>query len=179
MTASAQTSVDRSFKTVTKDCSGVNWSEEAKATYPTIASACQGVEERDGKSYVKFEGKVSKNINRGEQIAIKFKDGGEMTVTPPPNMVLYVAGRKTPVSRLQRGDELKFYVPEDRFTAQFRDEQTAEVTSAPILRIVHTTTDYQARNLPETAGELPWLAVSGVVLLALGAGITSRRRRPH
>jgi LPXTG-motif cell wall-anchored protein len=178
MTASAQ-SGHPSFKTVTKDCSGIDWSEEAKATYPTIAEACQGVEVRDGKTYVKFEGKVSKNINRGEQLAIKFKDGGEMTVTPPPEMVLYIAGRKTPVSALKRGDELSFYVPEDRFTAQFRDEQTAQVTSAPILRIVHTTTDYTAQNLPATASELPWLAVSGALLLVLGAGITLRRRRSH
>jgi LPXTG-motif cell wall-anchored protein len=44
---------------------------------------------------------------------------------------------------------------------------------------VHTETNYQAQNLPETASELPWLAVSGVMLLALGAGITLRRRRSH
>lgn len=57
-TALAQTSIDRSFTTVTKDCDGVRWSDTALQAYPNIASACQGVEERNGRTYVKFSGTV-------------------------------------------------------------------------------------------------------------------------
>jgi LPXTG-motif cell wall-anchored protein len=128
---------------------------------------------------VKFSGKVSRNINRGEQIKIKFKDGDEIAVAPPANLVLYVAGRKTPVSDLKRGDELSFYVPQDQLAAQFNDEETAAVISAPIIRVVHTTTDYTAQNLPETASQVPWLAFGGALLLTIGAGMSLRRRRRY
>ena len=81
--ATAQTSVDKSFTAVSKDCNGIQWSDRALATYPTIASACQGVEERNGKTYVKFQGTLKRNVNRGEQLVVNFKDGGEVTLTPP------------------------------------------------------------------------------------------------
>ena len=177
LTASAQTSVDKSFTTVTKDCTGVKWSDSALETYPTIASACQGVEVREGKTYVKFSGEIAKNINRGEQLTIKFKDGGEVTLKPPANTALYVAGRKTPVSSLQRGDELTFYVPEDRLVARFDDDASQQVATIPLVRVVET--EQVAQNLPETASQVPWLGFSGALLLVLGAGLTMRRRQQH
>ena len=96
--ATAQTSVDKSFTAVSKDCNGIQWSERALTTYPTIASACQGVEERNGKTFVKFQGTLKKNVNRGEQLVVNFKDGGEVTLTPPPETSFYVNGKKTKVS---------------------------------------------------------------------------------
>ena len=109
--AAAQTSVDRSFTAVSKDCSGIQWSERALAAYPGIGAACQGVETRGGKTYVKFEGTVKKNVNRGEQLVVNFKDAGDMTLTPPAETRLYVNGKSTSVADLKRGDELKFYMP--------------------------------------------------------------------
>ena len=78
--ATAQTSVDKSFTAVSKDCNGIQWSDRALTLYPTIASACQGVEERNGKTYVKFQGTLKRNVNRGEQLVVNFKDGGEVTL---------------------------------------------------------------------------------------------------
>jgi LPXTG-motif cell wall-anchored protein len=173
--ASAQTTVDRSFTTTSKDCSGVNWSPTARTLYPNIATACQGVEERNGKTYVKFEGKVEKNINRGQQLAIKFKDGGTLTLAPPANTALYVNGKKTPVRDLQRGDELNFYVPQDQLVAHFVEE---EIT-APLVRVVEEEETQVAQNLPETATQTTWFAFAGAILLAMGAGLTLRRRRRH
>src|SRR5688572_26786143 len=111
--ATAQTSVDKSFTAVSKDCSGIQWSDRALATYPTIASACQGVEERNGKTFVKFQGTLKRNVNRGEQLVVDFKGGGQVTLTPPPETNLYVAGQRTPVSKLERGSELNFYISAD------------------------------------------------------------------
>lgn len=181
VSALAQTSVDRSFKTTSNDCSAVVWSDAALKAYPTIASACQAVEERDGKKYVKFEGRVARNINRGEQLAINFKDASEMTVTPPANTVLYVNGRKTPVSQLQRGDELKFYVPEDRLAAQFHEDNTPQTqyVVVPIVyrEIIREEVPERTASLPSTASELPLVALSGMLLLGLGAGLSLYRLR--
>jgi hypothetical protein len=181
--ASAQTSVDRSFKAVSKDCSGVQWSKEALAKYPTIASACQGVEERNGKTYVKFEGEVERNIDRGKELAIKFKDGGTLTVSPPPETVLYVEGKKTPVANLKRGDDLNFYIAEDRFAAQFENvEAPTQPVVAPVVAqapVEEDDSEQMAAALPATAGPLPLLALGGFLTLGLGGLLTLYRRRSH
>jgi LPXTG-motif cell wall-anchored protein len=180
LAAVAASAQSKSFTVKSKDCAGVQWSAQAVQTYPNIAKACQAVEEKDGKTFVKFEGEVEKNINKGDQIQIKFKDGGTMTVNPPENLVLVIDGRKTPLSSLKRGDDLVFRVPEDRFTAQFNDEETQQVAEAPILRVVEEEEEPQvAQNLPETATQTTWFAFAGAILLAMGASLTMRRRRNH
>jgi LPXTG-motif cell wall-anchored protein len=173
----AQTSVDRSFTAVSKDCSGIEWSDRSLATYPTIASACQGVEQRNGKTYVRFEGAVKRNVERGQQLVVNFKDGGEVTLTPPPETNLYVNGKRTAVADLQRGDQLNFYISEDRLAAQFPETevQSARLIVVPI--VVHETTQHLAATLPHTASSLPLLAVGGIFTLCFGGLLTLYRRR--
>lgn len=178
--AFAQTSVDRSFTTTAKNCDGVKWSAKALATYPTIASACQAVEERDGKNYVKFEGTVKRNANEGKQLTVNFKDGGEVTLTPPPETTLYVDGRRTPVADLKRGDKLSFYISEDRFVAQLPSDETptAQFVAAPIAPAAPSEGDEQmAAALPATASPLPLLGLCGFIVLGAGAVLTLFRRR--
>ena len=177
--ATAQTSVDRSFKPVTKDCSGIEWSERALATYPTIASACQGVEERNGKTYVKFSGTLNRNVNRGEQLVVDFKGGGQVTLSPPPETNLYVNGQRTPVSKLERGSELNFYVAEDRLAAQFTPTAEPEIqtTRMVIVPIVVDRPERMAASLPSTAGEWPLVALTGMLALGFGGLLTLYRRR--
>ena len=176
--ATAQTSVDRSFNSVSKDCSGIQWSERALATYPTIASACQGVEERNGKTYVKFSGKLNRNVNRGEQLVVDFKGGGQVTLTPPPETNLYVNGERTPVAKLEKGAELNFYVAEDRLAAQFPQTPEPEITTTRMVIVpivVHE--ERLAASLPSTSGEWPLVALSGMLALSFGGLLTLYRRR--
>ena len=178
--ALAQTSVDRSFTTVSKDCPGIQWSAEALQAYPNIAKACQAVEERDGKTYVKFAGRVERNINNGEQLKINFRDGDTLTLTPPTNTTLYVNGKETPVADLQRGDSLQFYVPEDQFVAQVAKDdtpQTQYVVVPIVYREVIREPEQAAAVLPDTAGDLPLVALSGLMLLGLRAGFTIARMK--
>lgn len=177
----AQTSVDRSFKTTSKDCSGVQWSERALSTYPTIATACQGVEQRNGKSYVKFEGTVQRNADRGKQLTVNFKDGGTITLTPPAETHLYVNGKRTAVADLQRGDELNFYIAEDRLAAQFAENDATPTTQYVIVPIVvrdqSSGNEQLAASLPSTASPLPLLALCGFLTMGFGAMLTLYRRR--
>ena len=175
--ATAQTSVDRSFKPVTKDCNGIQWSERALTMYPTIASACQGVEERNGKTYVKFSGTLNRNVNRGEQLVIDFKDGGQVTLTPPPETNVYVNGQRTPVSKLEKGAELNFYISEDRLAAQFTPTAEPEVqTTRMVIVPLVVPEERMASNLPSTAGALQLVALSGMLTLGFGALLTLYRR---
>ena len=172
--ASAQSSVDRSFSAVSNNCDSITWSEKAVATYPTIASACQGVEERNGKRYVKFSGTVKSNKEQGQRLVVNFKDGGEVTLTPPPETNLYVNGKKTPVADLARGDELRFYIAEDRLAAQFPETET---TSARFVIVPIVVREQQLAALPHTAGTLPLLALMGTFSLSLGGLLSLYRRR--
>ena len=175
--ATAQTSVDKSFTAVSKDCNGIQWSDRALATYPTIAAACQGVEERNGKTYVKFQGTLKRNVNRGEQLVVNFKDGGEVTLTPPPETSFYVNGKKTKVADLERGSDLNFYIAEDRLAAQFPETevQTARLVIVPI--VVREQAPERMASLPSTAGPLPLLALGGMLSLGFGGLLTLYRRR--
>ena len=175
--AGAQTSVDRSFEAVANDCGSIHWSDKALATYPTIASACQGVEERNGKRYVRFEGTLKKNVNRGEQLVVNFKDGGEVTLSPPPETSLYVNGKKTAVKDLERGSELKFYIAEDRLAAQFPETETQSARLVIVPIVVRDQSHEQLASLPSTASPLPLLALGGLLSLGLGGFLRYHRRR--
>jgi hypothetical protein len=174
--ANAQTSVDRSFTATSDNCSGIQWSEAALERYPNIAAACQGVEERNGKKYVKFEGKLKSNQG-GERIVVDFKDAGEMTLTPPPETTVYMDGRSTPVARLKRGDELNFYIAEDRLAAQFpeTESQTTRFVVVPLAE--EEEPEQMAAALPATASWLPMLAISGFMALMFGSLLTFFRHR--
>jgi hypothetical protein len=180
--ASAQTSVDRSFTVDSKSCEGIQWSSEALEMYPTIESACQAVEERDGKTYVKFEGKVKRNVDRGKQLVVDFKDGGEVTLRPPPEMHVYLDGRRTPAAKLQSGDELNFYVPEDRFAAHFPETETVTTrfVVVPMVQPQQTVAEQPSERmaaLPATAGWMPLLALLGLTTIGTGVVLTCVRRR--
>jgi hypothetical protein len=183
--ASAQTEVDRSFTTVSKTCDGIRWSDRAIQTYPTIASACRAVEERDGKTFVKFEGTVRRNLNRGRELIVNFRDGGDVTLTPPPDTRLYIDGRPTPVDQVRTGDRLTFYVAEDRLAAQFPETEavTTRYTIVPIARAEQEVAEEEeaerTASLPATAGWLPLLGFAAWITLGLAAflGIFGRRAR--
>src|SRR5262245_98562 len=178
-TAAAQSKTDRSFTAVSSSCDSVRWSEEALATYPTIGSACQGVQERDGKRYVKFTGTVKRNENGGRKLVVNFKDGGDVTLTPSPDLKVTVNGKKTPIAELGRGSELSFYVAEDRFAAQIPETPEVEIQSARFVVVpiyLHEPQE-QLAALPHTAGPLPLLALLGMFSLGLGGLLSLSRRR--
>jgi hypothetical protein len=114
---------------------------------------------------------LKKNVNRGEQLVVNFKDGGEVTLSPPPETSLYVNGKKTAVRDLERGSELKFYISEDRLAAQFpeTETQTARLVVVPIVVRERPVEQESFASLPSTASPLPLLALGGLLSLGLGA----------
>jgi LPXTG-motif cell wall-anchored protein len=172
--ALAQNSVDRSFTAAGRECSSVHWSTTALRKYPQIAAACQELLERDGMSYVKFEGKLSDN-DAGREIKVKFKDAGEMTLTPPPELKVYVGGKKVPVTDLRRGDELTFYIAENRLAAQFYAEEQSPATATEYVAVPIVYTEELAATLPETGSKLPLIGAVGMLLASLAALLNARR----
>src|SRR5262252_3746745 len=94
---SAQSSVDKAFTANGQNCLEINWSAEALAKYPKIASACQEVMQRDGKTYAKFTGEVKKVAKKGTEVTIAMKGGNTVTLNPAPDRNVYIGGNKVPV----------------------------------------------------------------------------------
>jgi hypothetical protein len=182
----AQSRIDRAFTATGESCDQVTWSQEALAKYPNIESACQEVMERDGEYYVKFSGTVRRVEDRGRTITVDFKGGDQLALHPPENMSLYVDGRERSPGALRRGDELTFYIPQQMLAAEPAQEVTkvVGVTVIPLGRIRMAeapqgqTTEPGATpsELPMTAGLWPLVGLSGLLLTALGALLTLRRR---
>jgi hypothetical protein len=116
----AQTSVDRSFEPAPKDCADVRWSQRALDAFPSIADACQAVEERNGITYVKFEGVVEDVKNGGKQVRVDLEGTDELTFRPTPRTKLYIDGQRTEFADLEDGTKLNFYIPEDRLEAHIQ-----------------------------------------------------------
>ena len=158
----AQSSVDQFIHRQWENCTQVTWSPEMLAKHPKIASACQEVLQKDGKTYVKFEGEIKKVSKRGTEVVMAMKGGDTITLNPRPDRTVYVGGKKTPVKNLHPGDTLTFYVPEDRLVAAVMETPTAPVEEIPIgppvvEQMAMTSTDY---TMPSTASSWPLLDCS-------------------
>lgn len=118
--AAAQSFIARSFQPGPEDCADVRWSEVVLRVFPSIAEACQAVEQRIGKSYVKLVGTVVEVSGGLKKVRVDFKDGTELTFMPTPRTALYIEGRRTQFDELAQGRKLEFYIPEDRLQAELR-----------------------------------------------------------
>jgi len=174
----AQSSVDKAFTASGTDCLSVNWSAATLDKYPYIAAACQEVMQKDGKTYVRFDGEVKKVAKGGTEVVMKMKGGKQdLVLNPPEGRTVYVGGKKTPVKSLRPGDTLTFYIPEDRFIAAVMETPAAPVEEIPLAppvveQVAMTSTDY---SMPSTASNWPLLALFGVLAIGLAAAMRTRR----
>jgi LPXTG-motif cell wall-anchored protein len=181
-TQQPSTSVDRSFDPAPKDCSDVRWSQAALAAFPSIGAACQAVEQRNGRTFVKLEGTVESVKDGGKRIRVDFEDGEELSFRPSQQMALYLDGERTRFSELDDGMRLNFYIPEDRLQAELQPNPTRiAFVVIPLDMPLDTATDPSAdrlamNELPATASMWPWIGAGGATLVLLGAGLTARRR---
>jgi hypothetical protein len=156
--AFGQGGADRPFTATGNTCSTVTWSQDALQKYPTIGAACQDVLQRDGKSYVKFTGEVVGVADGGRKLTIDFKGGGVFTVSAPENMNVSINKQRTRVRDLRRGDQLSFYIPQDRLTVVDvfdGDAATAAVQELPIEPTAPPPETVAAAPAPQAAQAPP------------------------
>ena len=174
----AQSSVDKSFTASGSTCADINWSPEMLAKHPKIGSACQEVMQRNGTTYVRFDGTVTKVAKGGSEVTMDMKGGDKLVLNPDPNRSVYIGGKKTPVKSLRPGDSLTFYVPEGRVVAAVMETPEAPVEEIPIgppvvEQMAMTTTTYE--DLPKTASSWPLAGLLGA--LSIGFALVMRTRR--
>ena len=172
----AQSSIDKSFTAAGTTCADITWSPEMLAKHPKIGSACQEVMQRNGVTYVKFDGTVKKVAKGGSEVTMDMKGGDKLVLNPDPNRTVNIGGKKTPVKSLRPGDELTFYVPETRVVAiETPDAPTEEIPIGPpvVEQVAMTTTTYE--DLPKTASSWPLAGLLGA--LCIGFALVMRTRR--
>jgi hypothetical protein len=128
------------------------------------------VEQRNGITYVKFEGTVEAVKNGGKRISVDLQGADELTFHPTPRTTLYIDGERTEFADLEDGAKLNFYVPEDRLEAQLQpDPQRVAFVIFPIVIPGESAVSQQAMaELPATAGLLPTIGLAGALLIILG-----------
>jgi hypothetical protein len=172
----AQSSIDKSFTAAGTTCADITWSPEMLAKHPKIGSACQEVMQRNGVTYVKFDGTVKKVAKGGSEVTMDMKGGDKLVLNPDPNRTVNIGGKKTPVKSLRPGDTLTFYVPETRVVAIETPEAPAEeipIGPPVVEQMAMTTTTYE--DLPKTASSWPLAGLLGA--LCIGFAMVMRTRR--
>ncbi len=172
----AQSSIDKSFTAAGTTCADITWSPEMLAKHPKIGSACQEVMQRNGVTYVKFDGTVKKVAKGGSEVTMDMKGGDKLVLNPDPNRTVNIGGKKTPVKSLRPGDTLTFYVPEGRVVAMETPEPAAEeipIGPPVVEQMAMTTTTYE--DLPKTASSWPLAGLLGA--LCIGFALVMRTRR--
>lgn len=132
----------------------------------------------------RFSGEAQRVTDGGRSVTINFREGNRLTLTPPEKLALFIDGRRTPVTDLRVGDQLRFYVPQDQIAASFFESEatTAQAQVVPIAPLAPAEPGFLAQNqlapgalLPRTASPLPLMVVVALALLAFGSALTLRR----
>lgn len=99
-------------------CADLKWSAEVLAANPDIASACQGVYEKDGVLYARATIEVVRVLGNTLRFRTLLKDGSlgkRRSVSLDSQWRVSLDGREYRLSELSEGQRLNIYLPEDRF----------------------------------------------------------------
>ncbi len=163
-------------------CDDLSFSGQFAARFPNAKDYCLAVHEVDGRLFAEFEGEIVRN--RGGKVRARFKgpDGNWGPTTefePDMSQRIKIGSRTYQLRDMQRGQQLNFMVPEDRFEVHVAgddDIDTAPAAVAPVTAMMAPADDGGAM-LPSTASPLASIGLLGGLLVALGTGIGFLRRR--
>jgi hypothetical protein len=184
-------------------CVDVAWAPELIALYPRIGDGCQEVVTVDGRKWARFDAEFQRSNNNGT-VVMAFKDRdhqtlGDVVLRPSKDQRAKIEGQTYRIGDLQRGQDLNVYVPERIFAAATEPgvpvDELAEIVIEPRARLAGIEPAPEAapareqllaqvspgsasapRVLPNTAGPLPLLALSGALSMLGGAVLLIRRR---
>jgi hypothetical protein len=114
------------------ECADLKWSAEVLAANPDIASACQGVYEKDGVLYAKATIEVVRVLGSTLRFRTLLKDGKlgkRRSVTLDTKWRVSIDGREYRLSDLGEGQRLNIYLPEDRFALSVLGSNTPQTSN--------------------------------------------------
>ena len=99
-------------------CDDIEFNSRATDEFPSVAQSCHSVVERGGKLYVRLVAKVVRVRADGSMILdLKARDGSSIRqdFKPPRGFHAIISGKPTPTRDLVRGQEIRIYLPSDRW----------------------------------------------------------------
>ncbi len=165
-------------------CERVQFSEDVLARFPNVRQACLDVISKDGQDYAVVKANLVRATPRRMTVQIKRPDGSlsePIGINVKSNARLNINGKMTPVADVAVGQELTTYVHvTDPGIALASDVEVVEFTPVPATPEPEPAPAAQvaaAPEMPTTATRLPLAGTIGLILLALGAGISLLRLR--
>lgn len=154
-------------------CSDLVWSSDVTSRYPNVADACHDVVVRDGGQYARLVAEVNRVRNNGD-IRLRFKHRDDswsdiVTVSPEYDFPVFIDGERVLARDLVRGQEIRIYMPSDRWAI-------AQVEEVEIVVVAVIQDEPEPEAIPETASPLPLIALLGMILAGLGGAMTIRRK---
>ncbi len=154
-------------------CDELVWSAIVLEANPDIAKACQGVYEQNGKFFARIDIQLVRV--RGNRLTFmpKHRDGtmgAARSVTVPTSWRAEIDGRSYRAGELQPGQELRVYMPEDRFALAVDDGDFSDEEEFLIIE------EAEPVAMPKTASPLFNMLYGGLALLVFGLSLTARRR---
>lgn len=111
------------------DCAEVKYSKEFLAKWPNSPAACLEARDHDGKRYVKFNAKVYLNSADRTTVELLNVRGDRLSTfsfKPAPGTGINIDGKKVAFTDLKPGDEITFWVSQDRLSAHSQPGSTEE-----------------------------------------------------
>ena len=99
-------------------CDDIEFNSSATDEFPSVAQSCHSVVERDGKLYVRLVADVVR-VRADGSMLLEFKaaDGSSFRqdFKPPSGFHAIISGKPRPTRDLVRGQEIRVYLPSDRW----------------------------------------------------------------
>lgn len=179
-----------------ESCDNFGWNADMARDHPSVVKACQEVVTVDGVNWARLaadftsvdnDGTVNFNIHDQHNRYVE-----AVTIVPRAGQVAYINDRPTAFNQLHKSDTINLYVPEGQYgyaTQPGTPENelaTAAPTAAPTTAATpppaEASTDTALADnapppatLPQTASDVPLLALGGLISLFGGLALTLRR----
>jgi hypothetical protein len=158
-------------------CSDFKPTPEAAARFAALKGACDAIVQMNGTTYARFNAIVRRVSAGGGSVTLNLPaTDSTFTVNPKSDARVLLGGEKARVRDLQRGQKIQIYLSTDEFAQPNIHE--IELVSADSSDVVPVAAE-PVKALPTTASPLPFVAVLGAAMLALGIALSlvARRRR--
>lgn len=154
------------------ECNDVVWKDAVLSKYPTISEYCQGVVERDGRTFVQLDAKFISADDGRAKLQFEHPDGsyGDTFETDKlsDDFRVTLSGRPTRIEDIPRNSQLHVFMPPDRFELVGDLESSSTIASLSAYE--------EPGVLPDTGSNLPVILLMGLLSGLAGIVLTVRRK---
>lgn len=162
----------------TAKCQSVQFGEATLAKFPRIREVCLDVVTKDGQEYAVVKGDLVRVSSRTARIRPKMPNGtheAARDIAIEPGRKVMVDGKAVSPTNLAVGQELTFYVKVTEPVAALEPAESEPFVPLPLPEPAAEPAPEPA--MPTTASPLPLVGLGGLIMLALGGGLSLVRRR--